>query len=114
MQIVYTTVDVSPVHQSPSPYVERDTPGYQPQQFLPACSNKTADKKTLEELKNLLRERDFSPVRYCLRDPWSSVSHRTKREHLRKINQGVQAVIGTIAQARKTMFGTILRKDRWI
>ena len=77
--IVYTTVDVSPVHQSTSPYVEPGTPGYQLQLSLPASSNKTADKKTLEELNNLLRERDFSPVRYCLRDPWSSVSHRTKR-----------------------------------
>ena len=99
--IVYTTVDDSPVYQNPSPCVEPDTPGYQPQLPLPARSNKTSDKKTLEELNNLLRERDFSPVRHCLRDPWSSVSDRTKREHFRKINQGVQAVIGTIAPGQE-------------
>jgi hypothetical protein len=87
---VYTTVDVSPVHQNPSPYVEPDTPGYQPQLSLPARSNTTSDKKKLEELNNLLRERDF------------------KREHLRKINQGVQAVMGPLPLVRKMMFGTIL------
>ena len=99
--IVYTTVDDSPVHQNHSAYVEPDTPGYQPQLPLPARSNKTSNKKTLEELNNLLRERDFSPVRYCLRDPWSSVLDRTKREHFRKINQSVQAVIGTIAPGQE-------------
>ena len=86
------------MYQNHSPYVEPDTPGYQ------ARSNKTSNMKTLAELNNLLRERDFSPVRYCLRDPWSSVSDRCdtfKREHFRKITQSVQAVIGTIAPGQE-------------
>ena len=105
---MYTTVDDSPVHQNHSPYVEPDTPGYQPQLPLPARSDKTSNKKTLEELNNLLRERDFSPVRYCLRDPWSFVSDRNKREHFVRLIKVYKLLLGPLHLVSKITFGMIL------
>ena len=55
----------------------------------------------LQEKNALLRTRDYSPVRYSLRTDWSDASHRTRREHLRKAEQGVQPVLYAIAPGQE-------------
>lgn len=77
------------------------SPGYQPFK-LPDSSRNVADEKTdVQDLNNLLRSRDYSPVRYCLKSKWSDASERTKREHLRKLEQGVQAVMQSIVPGQE-------------
>lgn len=52
-------------------------------------------------MNKFLGSRDYSPVRYCAKGSWCDASERTKREHIRKIKQGVSAIIETIAPGQE-------------
>ena len=45
--------------------------------------------------------RDCSPVRYRFRGMLSEAAERTKREHLRKVRQGIVSVVETIASGQE-------------
>ena len=45
--------------------------------------------------------RDCSPVRYRVKGMLSEGAERTKREHLRKVRQGITAVVETIAPGQE-------------
>ena len=80
---------------------EAASPGYQPIAKLAPRTATVTPPPGVEELNDLLKSRDYSPVRYRLRSDWSEASERTKREHLRKVEQGVQAVIHAIAPGQE-------------
>ena len=53
--------------------------------------------KPVEALNNYLVSRDSSPIRSQLKIPWETASERTKRYYIRKVGQGVTAVVQDIA-----------------
>ncbi|KAK3731873.1 hypothetical protein QZH41_000338 [Actinostola sp. cb2023] len=76
-----------------------ETPGYQP--YLLREAQYRNENDSLQKLNDFLATRDCSPVRYCAQNAWSEAAERTKREHLRKIKQGIIGVIQTIAPGQE-------------
>jgi len=74
-----------------------ETPGYQPfaRHYDEACCKE--EDKTLNKLNAFLASRDCSPVRYRMKGMLSQAAERTKREHLRKVKQGIISVIETLS-----------------
>ena len=50
-----------------------------------------------EKLNEFLRSKDVSPVRHPVTIPWEEASERTRRRHIRKAKQAVQAVLEEVA-----------------
>ena len=68
-----------------------ETPGYQscaPHHDQARCKEEDV---SLKKLNDFLVSRDCSPVRYHVRGMLSEAAERTKREHLRKVKQGIVA-----------------------
>ena len=79
------------------------TPGHQPfalHRDQPQCKEDDDSLKKLND-HDFLVIRDCSPVRYRVKGMLSPAAERTKREHLRKVRQGIVAVVETIARDRK-------------
>ena len=75
------------------PYLELQTPAtsiYSPNE---ASEHDKRECKPLEMLNTFLETRDISPVRFPLTTQWEEASERTRRRHLRKANQAVDAVL---------------------
>jgi len=51
----------------------------------------------LDHLNTFLESREVSPIRYTLRASWNETSDRTKRQHVRKAQQAVSAVLSEVA-----------------
>ena len=79
-------------------YLELQTPAtsiYSPNE---ANEHVTQECKPLEMLNTFLETRDISPVRFPLTTQWKeAASHRTRRRHLRKANQALDAVLDKVA-----------------
>ena len=79
-------------------YLELQTPAtsiYSPNE---ANEHVTQECKPLEMLNTFLETRDISPVRFPLTTQWKeAVSERTRRRHLRKANQALDAVLDEVA-----------------
>ena len=78
-----------------------ETPGYQPSALhrdQPQCKE---EDDSLKKLNDFFVSRDCSPVRYRVKGMLSEVAERTKREHLRKVRQGIVAVVETIAPGQE-------------
>lgn len=56
---------------------------------------------SLKKLNDFLVSRDCSPVRYRVKGMLSEEAERAKREHLRKVRQGIVAVVETIAPGQE-------------
>jgi len=52
---------------------------------------------SLDHLNTFLESREVSPIRYTLRASWNETSDRTKRQHVRKAQQAVSAVLSEVA-----------------
>ena len=79
------------------PYLELQTPAtsiYSPNE---ANEHVERECKPLEMLNTFLETRDISPVRFPLTTQWEEASERTRRRHLRKANQAVDAVLEEVA-----------------
>ena len=77
------------------------TPGHQPfalHRDQPQCKE---EDDSLKKLNDFLVSRDCSPVRYRVKGMLSEAAERTKREHLRKVRQGIVAVVETIAPGQE-------------
>ena len=57
--------------------------------------------ESLKKLNDFLVSRDFSAVRYRVKGMLSEAAERTKREHLRKVRQGIVTVEEIIAPGQK-------------
>ena len=55
------------------------------------------DASPREKLNEFLRSKDVSPVRHPVTIPWEEASERTRRRHIRKARQVVQAVLEEVA-----------------
>ena len=79
-------------------YLELQTPAtsiYSPNE---ANEHVTQECKPLEMLNTFLETRDISPVRFPLTTQWKeAASERTRRCHLRKANQALDAVLDKVA-----------------
>ena len=78
-----------------------EIPGYQPfalHRDQPQCKE---EDDSLKKLNDFLVSRNCSPVRYRVKGMLSEVAERTKREHLRKVRQGIAAVVETIAPGQE-------------
>ena len=76
-------------------------PGYQscaPHHYQTRCKE---DDESLKKLNDFLASRDCSPVWYRVRGMLSEAAECTKREHLRKVKQGIVAVVETIASGQE-------------
>ena len=78
-----------------------ETPGYQPSALHRDQVQCKEEDESLKKLNEFLVSRDCSPVRYRVRGMLSEAAERTKREHLRKVRQGIVAVVGTIAPGQE-------------
>ena len=78
-----------------------DTPGYQPVAIHRDQAQCKEDDDSLKKLNDFLLIRDCSPVRYRVKGMLSEAAERTKREHLRKVRQGMVAVVETIAPGQE-------------
>ena len=80
------------------PYLELQTPAtsiYSPNE---ANEDVKQECKPLEMRNTFLETRDISPVRFPLTTQWEeAASERTRRRHLRKANQAVDAVLEEVA-----------------
>ena len=79
------------------------TPGHQPfalHRDQPQCKEDDDSLKKLND-HDFLVIRDCSPVRYRVKGMLSAAAERTKREHLRKVRQGIVAVVETIAPGQE-------------
>ena len=79
------------------PYLGLQTPAtsiYSPNE---ASEHDKRECKPLEMLNTFLETRDISPVRFPLTTQWEEASERTRRRHLRKANQAVDAVLEEVA-----------------
>lgn len=86
---------------------ETDSPGFTPgSEYIPTPFAKIEE---LTAVNALLKTRDHSPVRYTLRDPWDETSDRTKRQHLRKVRQGITSVLQTIAPGQESLLWKALK-----
>ena len=77
------------------------TPGHQPfalHRDQPQCKE---EDDSLKKLNDFLVSRDCSPVRYRVKGMLSEAAEHTKREHLRKVRQGIVAVVETIAPGQE-------------
>ena len=79
------------------PYLELQTPATSI--YSPNEANEPVERecKPLEMLNTFLETRDISPVRFPLTTQWEEASERTRRRHLRKANQAVDAVLEEVA-----------------
>ena len=80
-----------------------ETPGYQPfARHYDEARCKEED-ESLNKLNAFLVSRNCSPVRsrYRMKGMLSQAAERTKREHLRKVKQGIVSVIETIAPGQE-------------
>ena len=78
-----------------------ETPGYQPFAIHRVQAQCKEEDDSLKKLNDFLASRDCSPVRYRVRGMLSEAAERTKREHLRKVRQGIVAVVETIAPGQE-------------
>ena len=78
-----------------------ETPGYQPFALHFDQAQCKEEDDSLKKLNEFLASRDCSPVRYRVRGMLSEAAERTKREHLRKVRQGIVAVVETIAPGQE-------------
>ena len=78
-----------------------ETPGYQPYAIHRVQAQCKEEDDSLKKLNDFLASRDCSPVRYRVRGMLSEAAERTKREHLRKLRQGIVAVVETIAPGQE-------------
>ena len=78
-----------------------ETPGYQP--FALHCDQAHCkeEDESLKKLNDFLVSRDCSPVRYRVRGMLSEAAECTKREHLRKVRQGIVSVVETIVPGQE-------------
>ena len=80
-----------------------ETPGYQPfARHYDEARCKEED-ESLNKLNAFLASRDCSPARsrYRMKGMLSQAAERTKREHIRKVKQGIVSVIETIAPGQE-------------
>ena len=78
-----------------------ETLGYQPfalHRDQPQCKE---EDDSLKKLNDFLVSRDCSPVRYRVKGMLSEAAEHTKRGHLRKVRQGIVAVVETIAPGQE-------------
>ena len=78
-----------------------ETPGYQPLALHRDQAQCKEEDESLKKLNDFLVSRDCSPVRYRVRGMLSEAAERTKKEHVRKVRQGIVAVVGTIAPGQE-------------
>ena len=80
-----------------------ETPGYQPFAIHRNQAQCKEEDDSLRKLNEFLVSRDCStsPVRYRVRGMLSEAAEHTKREHLRKVRQGIVAVVETIAPGQE-------------
>ena len=78
-----------------------ETPGYQPFALHRDQAQCKEEDESLKKLNDFLVSRDCSPVRYRVRGMLSETAERTKREHLRKVRQGIVSVVETIAPGQE-------------
>ena len=79
------------------PYLELQTPAtsiYSPNE---ANEHVKRECKPLEMRNTFLETRDISAVRFPLTTQWKEASEQTRRCHLRKANQAVDAVLKEVA-----------------
>ena len=79
------------------PYLELQTPATSI--YSPNEANEPVERecKPLEMLNTFLETRDISPVRFPLTTQWEEASEQTRRRHLCKANQAVDAVLEEVA-----------------
>ena len=100
----YENLFLSP--ETPLPFGQElfldETPGYQPCAPHHYQARFKEEDESRKKLNDFLASRDCNPVRYRVRGMLSEVE-RTKREHLhvRKVRQGIVAVVETIAPGQK-------------
>ena len=56
-----------------------------------------SDANPIDKLNDFLQSKDVSPIRYPVKVPWEEASARTRRRHIRKAKQAVQAVLEEVA-----------------
>ena len=74
-----------------------ETPGYQPYAIHCVQAQCKEEDDSLKKLNDFLATRDCSLVPYRVRGMLSEAAECPKREHLRKVRQGIVAVVETIA-----------------
>jgi hypothetical protein len=55
------------------------------------------DTSPMKKLNEFLRSKDVSPIRHPVKISWEEASERTRRRHIRKAKQAVQAVLEVVA-----------------
>ncbi|CAB4030369.1 Hypothetical predicted protein [Paramuricea clavata] len=67
-----------------------------------------SDANPIDKLNEFLQSKDVSPIRYPVKVPWEEASERTRRCHIRKAKQTVQAVLEEVAPIRPNICGSPL------
>jgi len=78
-----------------------ETPGCQPFALHRDQAQCKEEDESLKKLNDFLVSREYSPVRHRVRGMLSEAAERTKREYLRKVRQGIVAVVETIVPGQK-------------